>query len=205
MGLGELQRVFVQPLMLLNNKFPLRSAPTFPIRRQLDLFAKTLIAGFLFLVAPMAHGQLPVIGLRSLSQSFFAPGEEYEVGVAEGTHTEEIRDLLFSHPGLSATILRDSAKPFAKSDSPRFGNFRVAVSPDTPEGRYEIRAVGRFGISNPRSILIQDGIRIVTEKGHDPSSANPLELGVIHCRMCHRRSVTSIHCRSRPANVTNYA
>lgn len=141
-----------------------------------------MTAAALLLVATTAHAQLPVIALRSLSQSFFAPGGEYEIGIAEGANTEEVRQLVCSHPGISATLLTDPAKPFAKSGSERFGKFRLVISPDVPEGRYEVRAVGRFGISNPRSIVIGNDIRLVASGGVDPATATPLELDAIHCR-----------------------
>lgn len=126
--------------------------------------------------------QLPVIGLRALSQSFFAPGASYEVTIAEGANTEEVREFVFSHPGITATLLSGPARPLTKIEAPRYGSFSVTVAPDVPEGRYEVRAVGRFGISNPRSIVVQKEIRIVPSVGTDPSTATVLQLGHAHCR-----------------------
>src|SRR6056297_1199890 len=68
------------------------------------------------LIGPLvatADAQLPVVSLRSLSQSIFAPGDQVDVKIAEGEFTEEIRELRFSHPGIRATLLRDPPRPYA--------------------------------------------------------------------------------------------
>ncbi|TWT96334.1 hypothetical protein [Neorhodopirellula pilleata] len=129
-----------------------------------------------------ALAQLPVIGLRSLSQSFFAPGETYEVSIAEGANTDEVRELLVSHPGITATLVNGEPRPFTGNDMSRYGNFRVSIAADVPEGRYEASAVGRFGISNPRSIVVQNAVRIVPTVGNTATTATSIEAGPIYCR-----------------------
>jgi hypothetical protein len=144
---------------------------------QLSLFIVFLLAP----VCGIAHGQLPVIGLRSLSQSFFSPGGSYEVSITEGDHTEEVVDLVFSHPGFNADILRRKPRPPSAIDTRRYGHFAVSLSPQTPPGRYEVRVMGRFGLSNPRSILVERDLRFLTEVGHDASSGTPLTIDAMHC------------------------
>lgn len=138
-----------------------------------------------FLVALLsmsaAIGQLPVIGLRSLSQSFYVPGQSYEVSVADGSNTEEVRELVFSHPGITATLLDADPKPFSTTRVNRHGNFRVSLSNDVPAGRYEVRAVGRFGISNPRSVIVGHDIQVTPSSGSDAAGAVPLAVGMTHC------------------------
>ncbi|WP_182867269.1 hypothetical protein [Stieleria mannarensis] len=128
------------------------------------------------------HAQLPVIALRSLSQSFFCPGETYEVRVAEGANSDEVVELVFSHPGITATLPDGPTRPLTEIESPRHGTFRVSVASDVPAGRYEARAVGRFGISNPRSVVVQDGVEVASSVGSDPATATPIELGRTYCR-----------------------
>lgn len=139
-----------------------------------------LLACAILIGLPSAGAQLPVIGLRSLSQSFFAPGGQYEISIAEGNETIEVRELAFSHPGIKATLLDGPAKPFETTPEPRYGSFRIDVAPDVPEGRYEVRAIGRFGISNPRSVLVQNETQTVTSAGNDATTASPLTLGTLH-------------------------
>src|SRR6056297_583866 len=124
--------------------------------------------------------QLPAIGLRSLSQSFFAPGETYEVSIAEGANTEEARELLLSHPGMAAELMTAPPRPVAGDETPRYGNFRVTIAANVPEGRYEARAVGRFGVSNPRSVVVQNAIQILPKAGTDASTAPVIETGTIY-------------------------
>ncbi|QDV46275.1 hypothetical protein Enr13x_61840 [Stieleria neptunia] len=140
------------------------------------------VSAMICMAGGSVHAQLPEIGLRALSQSFVAPGESYEVSIAEGANTEEVRELVFSHPGITATLLSGPARPLTKIEAPRYGSFSVKVAPEVPEGRYEARAVGRFGISNPRSIVVQKEIRIVPSVGADASTPTPLQLGLTHCR-----------------------
>lgn len=127
-----------------------------------------------------AFSQLPVIELRSLSQSIFAPGNEYEVAVAAGSFTDEVDRLEFSHPGIVATVLTAAPQPLTKAVPKRYGNFRLAISPDVPEGRYEARVIGRFGLSNPRSIIIDKAAQPVSPVQSAPSAASPLALDSLH-------------------------
>lgn len=126
--------------------------------------------------------QLPVIGLRSLSQPFFAPGQTYEVSIAEGANTEETRELVVSHPGITAELLTGPPRPFTEDGTPRHGNFRMTIAADVPEGRYEVRAVGRFGISNPRSVVVHKTIEFVPNAGTDALTATAIKAGTIYVR-----------------------
>ncbi|QEF97210.1 hypothetical protein Mal15_12480 [Stieleria maiorica] len=128
------------------------------------------------------NAQLPVIALRSLSQSFYAPGETYEVTVTEGANTDEVVELVFSHPGITATLVKGPPRPLTTTGVPQHGKFSVAVASDVPAGRYEARAVGRFGISNPRSVVVQNGVQVVSAVGSDASTATPIESGQTYCR-----------------------
>jgi len=134
----------------------------------------------LFIANRPASAQLPVIELRSLSQSIFAPGGQYDVAIAAGNHTDETEQLEFSHPGIVATLLMAAPQPLTKAETKRYGNFRVTVSPDVPEGRYEVRAIGRFGISNPRSIILDKATQPISPVQSDPSSASPLALDAVY-------------------------
>jgi hypothetical protein len=140
-----------------------------------------LVFAAAFYEAP-ATAQLPTLALRSLSRAWMAPGETIELSVTDSRNGDEVSELLFSHPGITAEVLREPPKPFAETDSPRYGQFRVQVGKDVPGGRYEVRAVGRFGISNPRSILVSPRIRQVDAVGHTADAPTPIELDTIACR-----------------------
>ena len=43
--------------------------------------------------------------------------------------------MLFDHPGLKAVFVKER-------------QFRLAIAADVPPGTYDVRLVGRFGVSN---------------------------------------------------------
>lgn len=67
---------------------------------------------------------------------------------------EEIERLEFSHPGITAVLKQTQPLPFDDAPQKLFGQFTVTIDPSVPEGRYELWAIGRNGISNPRSFLV---------------------------------------------------
>ncbi|MEO1528220.1 MAG: hypothetical protein AAFX06_22590 [Planctomycetota bacterium] len=128
-----------------------------------------------------AVAQLPVIQLHALSRSVFQPGEEADIHLL-GASIEEVAELRISHPGISAELVTGAALPFDDVPVPKFGYFRLRVAEDVPPGRYEVRAVGRFGLSNPRSILIGARAEFVTAISHDKTSAALCQFGVLYHR-----------------------
>ncbi|MEL6110302.1 MAG: hypothetical protein AAFU85_30200, partial [Planctomycetota bacterium] len=140
-----------------------------------------LLHALVFCWSVSASAQLPVIQLHGLSRSVFQPGEEAEIQV-NGATTEEVTELRFSHPGISAQLLENPPRRFEENSTPKYGHFRLTVSGDVRPGRYEVRAIGRFGLSNPRSILVAKRVRHVTSIGHDSKSAASCEFGVLHHR-----------------------
>ena len=71
--------------------------------------------------------------------------------LTSGLELEEISKLLFNHPGLVATPKTQDVggKPVAIANQ-----FAVSVAADVPPGNYEIRTVGFYGISNPRTFVV---------------------------------------------------
>ena len=68
-----------------------------------------------------------------------------------GRDLDDAKSLHFDHPGLQSTWLKDR-------------QFKVAIDADVPPGTYEVRAVGRFGISGARLFSVQRGLTEVVEK-----------------------------------------
>src|SRR5262245_22474641 len=111
-----------------------------------------------------ASAELPSIRFDRLTPLGAAAGTTVEVQVA-GRDTEELQGLLFDHAGLSAV----SGEP---------GRFKITVAADVPEGTYDVRLVGRYGVSNPRLFAVNRGLTDVAEK--EPNNmlaeAQPVEL-----------------------------
>jgi hypothetical protein len=64
----------------------------------------------------------------------------------EGTSLEELTELRSTAPGFTAEKLVDPKKPGAR--------FTVSVPAWTPPGTYDIRTVGRHGVSSPRAFVV---------------------------------------------------
>ena len=95
----------------------------------------TLVA--LLVTAATARGELPSIRFDRLTPLGGAAGTTVELEVA-GAELDGVETILFDHPGLKATFVKDK-------------HFKLAVGDDVPAGTYDARLVGRFGVSNPRS------------------------------------------------------
>ena len=94
------------------------------------------------LIATSALAELPVISLTTVMPPGGKSGTEVAVTIT-GAELEEANALLFSHPGISA-------KPKAEKQ------FTVTIAPDVPVGRYDVRIVGKSGVSNPRTFVVGD-------------------------------------------------
>lgn len=92
------------------------------------------------LPSPQLHRIAP-IGMN-------APGE-IELTIT-GADLEGVKSLLFDHPGLRADFVKDNV-------------FKVSVASEVPSGTYDVRAQGRFGVTNPRLLSITHGLQDVTE------------------------------------------
>ncbi len=104
--------------------------------------------------AASAYSQLPVIELSALSRSAARVGSEFNLKISAGSRLDEVRELRFSHPGITARLLDSDPLPFSEKRVSRFGEFQIKVADDVPVGRYDVRAVGRHGVSNPRMFVI---------------------------------------------------
>lgn len=125
-----------------------------PKRRTWKQSASTLLALGLWLasLAPAA-AQLPVARITSIFPPGGKQGESVEVAVT-GSDLEETSRLQFSHPGITATPkLREPAE-FETAPQPIANQFTVRIAADVPPGLYEVRSVGKYGISNPRMFAV---------------------------------------------------
>ncbi len=106
-----------------------------------------------------ARAELPLIRLDRITPLGGLAGSDVTLDIA-GRDLDDAKTLHFDHPGFKATWLKDR-------------QFKVAISADVPPGTYEVRAVGRFGISGARLFAVQRGLTEVAEKepNDDPDKA----------------------------------
>jgi hypothetical protein len=114
---------------------------------------------FAMFATSSAHAQLPLIRLDRITPLGGQAGADVVLDIA-GRDLDDAKTLHFDHPGLKATWLKDR-------------QFKVTIAADTPPGTYEVRAVGRFGISGARLFAVQRGLTEVAEKepNDDPDKA----------------------------------
>jgi hypothetical protein len=96
----------------------------------------------LLLSAGTLRAELPAARLATIFPPGGKAGSSFEVELT-GADLDAAGALWFSHPGITA-------KP------KQGGRFQVTIATDVPVGRYEARVASRFGVSNPRSIVVGD-------------------------------------------------
>ncbi|MDZ4820708.1 MAG: pre-peptidase C-terminal domain-containing protein, partial [Planctomycetota bacterium] len=93
-----------------------------------------------------------------------------------GTDLDDVTKLSFSHPGITA---EPKQRPSVTGKSvPIPSQFTVKINGDVPRGIYEVRAVGRYGTSNPRIFLVDQLSTALAAGGIvslDKAQAVPLE------------------------------
>lgn len=132
------------------------------------------VAALVATLPTVALAELPVIQLTGLSQHAGQIGGEFDLRITSGNHLVEVDRLLFSDARITAEPLTDDPLPWTEARQPRSGEFRVRVADDTPPGRYEVRAAGRHGLSNPRAFLVCPlPVTVPGERSHN--AAAPVE------------------------------
>jgi hypothetical protein len=104
---------------------------------------------------------LPQPVLRSVFPLGVAVGGTAEVTL-RGLDLEGVTTLWFDHPGLTATHVKGLT-------------FRITCAKETSQGLHDVRAVGPYGISNPRVIAVSGRPEAVEiEPNNTPEQAGPL-------------------------------
>ena len=115
--------------------------------------------------------QLPIPQLRNVFPCGARQGTSVEVEVG-GTNLDEAKKLYFSNPGITGELISDPAKPPAR--------FKVTVAPDVAVGDYDIRVIGKLGISNPRAFAVGDMPEVnETEPNDSRDKANHVPLNCV--------------------------
>ncbi|MCG8652946.1 MAG: hypothetical protein MI861_24105, partial [Pirellulales bacterium] len=97
--------------------------------------------------------QLPASQLGAVFPAGAAAGSKLELTVS-GNYLDETAQLHFSHPGMTAVPKMADPTPFDPEPRPVENVFTVTVAASVPAGRYEIRAQGKYGLSNPRTFMV---------------------------------------------------
>jgi hypothetical protein len=123
-------------------------------------FVRTSLAAGLCLGGVLAtspsRAELPSPRLDRIAPLGATAGTSIELEM-QGPDLEEPK-LLFDHPGITAEPLAGKERWFT-----------VKVAADVPEGTYDVRISGKYGISNPRLFAVAKDLTDVAEK--EPNNA----------------------------------
>lgn len=110
-----------------------------------------VLSGQLVLATTAVWAQLPQPRLYAVFPPGCQKGVPVDVTLANGVDLDDTTALLFSHPGLKAVpkVNMADGKPVPNA-------FTVTADGSVPQGIYEIRSIGKYGISNPRSFVVGD-------------------------------------------------
>jgi hypothetical protein len=143
--------------------------------------AKRFLSSLLFscFVVSVALAQLPATRLTAVFPLGGNPGKTVEVTIF-GADLDDVDRLLFSHAGITAKQKMDDPGPFDKTPQVAVNQFVISVAANVPIGSYEVRAVGKYGASNPRVFAVSDIPEAVeVEPNDDQENANELTLPVV--------------------------
>lgn len=142
----------------------------------------TLLVGLAFAACadPFACAETPTLAVQEIFPPVVTAGQSTNVKIASGRFTQDIDTLVFSHPGIQATL--ESAPNLPLDDQPQynFGSFQVTVGPEVPEGIYDVWAAGRYGVSNPRSIAVVHRPVVVLAADSNPTPLPRLKPGIVY-------------------------
>src|ERR1043165_246513 len=127
-----------------------------------------------------ADSQLPVPHLHGVFPIGAKPGTNLVIEFV-GDNLEGPQPLYFSHKGFSTELIpeikavpKDKDKPEVKAVPAKF---KLTIAADVPPGEYDVRFVGKLGISNPRTFVIGDINEFSeTEPNNEKKDANRVEL-----------------------------
>ncbi len=96
-----------------------------------------------------ARAELPHIRLDSIFPLGGQGGSAVTLEV-RGKDFDDVKALHFDHPGLKAAVVKPN-------------QFRVTIAADVPPGTYEVRAVGKYGISAVQLFEVGRGLTEIAE------------------------------------------
>ncbi|HEV7223882.1 MAG TPA: PPC domain-containing protein [Pirellulales bacterium] len=134
--------------------------------------AVALLAG-----SSIAQAQLPVAQLFAVSPPGGKQGTAVDLSLSAGADLDGASQLYFSHPGITAAQKMSPPGLLPVAPEPLAGQFTVTIAADVPPGVYDVRAIGTFGMSNPRSFVVGDLAEIKEQPGNNSQDkAMPVEM-----------------------------
>ena len=135
-----------------------------------------MITLLMMFVPGSLFAQLPVAYLESHYPMGGKQGTTFGIHIV-GRNLDSPAKLHFSHPGITAVPkIGDPENPFLKGPRSLPGMFLVTIRPDVPAGVYELRVVGRFGVSGPRAFMVSDLTEVLeNDENHSFETAQEVD------------------------------
>jgi len=131
-----------------------------------------LAAAFVAAAGAQASAQLPQTRITSVFPPGGQQGTSVDLTVGGGTDLDELDQMVFLHPGITAVQKLDA------NGAPVTNSFTVSVAPDVAPGLYDVRVRGLFGVSNPRMFRVDSLPEIAeVEPNNVIAQATPVTLG----------------------------
>lgn len=121
-----------------------------------------------------ARAQLPATRLDGLFPSGGSPGQSVEVTLTGGD-LDDVNQLRFSHPDITAVPKMVDPGPFDEGKQPVPNQFVVTIKPDVPPGHYSVRCRGKYGLSGPRTFIVDRFVEAMeTEPNNLPDQSTEI-------------------------------
>ena len=134
------------------------------------------------LLASAAFAQqmgLPGARLYSVHPAGGKAGTTVEV-LIDGADLDGAAKLHFSAPQITAVQKMGEPELGQTGPQPQDGKFTVTIPADVAPGIYEVRAIGKYGISNPRAFVVGADQEILeTESNNNIKTATEIAQGAI--------------------------
>jgi len=121
-----------------------------------------------------ALGQLPATRLDGIFPAGGTPGQSVDLTIYGGD-LDDVDRLVFSHPGITAERRMAEPGPFDEGPQPVENQFTVTIKGDVPFGHHAVRCQGRYGLSGPRTFVVDGFTELVeTEPNNQRGQATEL-------------------------------
>ena len=148
-------------------------------------FVATALAllGLVLALSGVLHAQaLPVAKLFSIFPLGGKQGTTVDVTIA-GADLEGAAKLYFSTPGITAVQKTSPPGLGQTGPQPVPGQFTLTIPADAKPGICEVRAIGKYGVSNPRAFVVGTRDELV-EKEPNNTAAQATELPLVSAAKC---------------------
>jgi hypothetical protein len=115
----------------------------------------TLVTFLIVCIPQLLFAQLPTARLDGVFPAGAKPGTTVEITIAGGD-LDDVAELHFSHPGITAKRKMAEKGQFDKEPQPVLNQFLVTVAANVPAGTFDVRVRGKYGLSNPRTFELSD-------------------------------------------------